>query len=177
MSPRGTKALKANKTKNLVRRQKAKAKKQEEAKPEEQKDMYPSDYNRDNILFKANYVDSLYGLRMILQKDGRKRGLWIVLEEESMTRIRADAHWRDEGLKTLLPELRKLFARKKKVTTGELGWALRGHLSFFFDHRTEGTGMRLTWSQVRKFIAALTAREKEEKHKTEDWEFEENSDE
>ena len=176
MSPRGTKALKANKTKNLVRRQKAKAKKQEEEKPES-KFTYPSDYrDKADILFEAPYHDSLYFLRMTLQRDGRRRGLWVVLEEDTMTRVNQDIRMFDQGMKNFLPELKKLYA-KGEPEPYEVKSALRIHFDWFFDHRTEGTGMRLTWSQVRKFIAALTAREKEEKHKTEDWELEDNSDE
>lgn len=50
---------------------------------------------------------------------------------------------------------------------------------FFGESQHEETGeiivvsVRLTWSQVRKLITALTTREKEEKNKTEDWESDE----
>jgi len=178
MSHRGIKALKASKTKARTRRETALAKAvvKEPAEHPEEKRSYASDYDEENLLFKAYYEDSLYGLRLNLRRDGRRRGLWVNLEEDRRIRSKRDLEVWEEALEDLMPVLAKLFS-KKEVDPLDVRMAIRLHMGWFFDHRTEGLGMRLTWPQVRKFIAALTAREKEEKNKTEDWDYSDEADE
>lgn len=163
MSHRGTKALKENQEKDRVRREK-KNKEKQEKQPEP---LYHTD-DDDNVLFKANYADSMYGMRMLLLRDGRRRGLWVWLEEEVYTRLNSDKRRFDQGMDKFLPELEKIFAKKDKENRMfEVRQALRFHLSLFFDNRTQGTAVRLTWPQVRELAAQLKAGDKDEKEKTE----------
>lgn len=118
-----------------------------------------------DALFKANYVDSLYGMRMLLRPDGRRRGLWIWLEEEVNSRLSVDRQMFNIGLEKFIPELKKIFAKKnKEMLEFEVRQTLRTHFDFFFDHRTEGTAVRLTWPQVRKLIVALKAEASRDDH-------------
>lgn len=152
-------------------------KKVEEAEPEEQE--YEPSYGgieKDpDTLFRARYIDSLFGTTLFLRRDGRRRGLWVWLEEDHKARIEQDARIFEEGFKKFYEEMKKKVEKTGKMPDPlDLMFQLKHlHLSYFFDHRTEGAAVRLTWPQLRKFIKAATEAEKAEKEKTEDWDYEE----
>ena len=135
--------------------------------------MYHTKASDSGVLYVADYVDSMFGLRLSLKKDGRKRGLWVFLEEEINSRM--DQDWRifEDGMEKLIPELEKIFAKKNekdlKMRPFEVRQALRLHLDYFLSHRTQGQGFRFTWKQLKKFIGKITYAEKAEKKKSEDW--------
>lgn len=146
-------------------------------KTEEVEEYEPSydGIDRDpDTLFKARYIDSLFGTTLFLRRDGRRRGLWVWLEEDHKARIRQDTRIFEEGLKKFTAWLEAPDGYKEKPEM--LGFMLRSiHFDYFFGHRTEGSAVRLTWPQLRKFIKAAKDAEKAETRKTEDRESEEES--
>lgn len=135
-----------------------------------EKPQYPSDWIDEEdgtLLFKARYVDSVYGLRLILLRDGRRRGLWVNLEEEIEKRKTIDRKLFQRGLEEILPKLHKL-AKKEALNEAEVESLLRTHFAFFFECRTEGKATRLSWRQVRALSAALKKGDADEKNKDED---------
>lgn len=129
---------------------------------------YPSDWmDKKETLFQADYIDSMYGLRLFLRKDGRKRGLWIFLEEDSTARLDSDFRSFEHGMKEFLTELKKLMKKPDdQMFEFNIRMALKHHFDLFFSHRTEGTGFRFTWSQLRNFIAKAKKGIADEKRKT-----------
>lgn len=144
------------------------AKKTETKKPARRQRTYRAkQLEGPGIIGEYRYIDSLFGVKLFLQKDGRRRGLWLNLEEEINSRIEQDSRLFEKGMQ----EFEKWMAAEDgyKKEPKMLRFMLRSIcFSYFFEHRTEGKGMRLTWTQVRNFIKALTEAEKTEKEKTED---------
>jgi hypothetical protein len=133
---------------------------------------YTKDEKQDpDTLFSARYIDSMYGLKLFLTRDGRRRGLWVWLEEDSKARIESDSRIFNEGFKKFYDELKKKVEKTGKLPDPmDLLFSLKHiHFDYFFGHRTEATAVRLTWPQVRNFIKKLKAGEKDETKKTEDW--------
>lgn len=128
---------------------------------------YRHDDEDDGMLYIAPYHDSLFGTRLELRTDGRKRGLWIWLEEAYNTRIEHDGHRFREGLVRFKEWLDSPTGYKKEPEM--LAFMLRDIcFRLFFDHRTEGQAVRLTWKQVKQLEAKLTSGYANEKHKTEE---------
>jgi hypothetical protein len=130
-----------------------------------------------DTLFEAEYIDSLFGLKLFLRRDGRRRGLWVWLEENIKYRIEQDSRIFEDGFKKFYAELKAHVEKKGTLPDPfTLLFALKhNHFDYFFGHRTEATAVRLTWPQVRKFIKKLEESEAAEEHKTEDWNFEEDA--
>lgn len=124
-----------------------------------------------DTLFSARFIDSMYGLKMFLTRDGRRRGLWVWLEEDHKARIDSDSRIFNESFKKFYAELKKTVEKTGKLPDPlDMLFSFKHlHFDYFFGHRTEATAMRLTWPQVRDFIKKLKAGEKDETKKTEDW--------
>ncbi len=127
--------------------------------------------NKGKILMEARYPDSMYDLRLFLLKDGRKRGLWVNLEEDSERRNEQDHASFKRGFDEFVKYLtgKKLnFNKLKPGDLFELVMMMKNiHFRTFFDRRTEGVGLRLSWKQVKKLAAALNKGHRNEKAKTE----------
>lgn len=123
-------------------------------------------YHADDALLELKYPDSLFDIRLFLTGDGRKRGLWVWLEENHEDRIEADATYFKRGLEDFMKDLR---SRKKLPDDFEMLMLLKHtYFSYFFDHRTEASAIRLSWKQVKQLAAALKKGEKDETEKTEE---------
>jgi hypothetical protein len=119
---------------------------------------------REQLLM-LTYADSIYDNRLFLLKDGRKRGLWIFLEEDPTLRIKADARFFDQGFDAFMKDL-DTFDKKDTMYRFKIFTSLKIHFDPFFGHRTEGSAIRMTWKKVLKLAAALRKGYKDEKKKT-----------
>lgn len=125
-------------------------------------------YKKD-LLVELDYVDSLFDLRLFVTKDGRRRGLWVWLEDATEIRAKQDARYFEEGLADFVRELAKLNP-KSKLYRWEVGMLLRLHFDLFFGERTRPVGLRLSWKRVKKLAEGLLRGHASEKKKTEeDW--------
>lgn len=122
-----------------------------------------------DLLLELNYPDSIYDVRLFLTKDGRRRGLWVFLEEDSKRRTNRDGVMFNRGVTRLLKDLvEKKFDINSSSAGFELCLALQRHFDPFFGHRTESKAVRLSWKQVKRLAARLTAAHKSETEKTEE---------
>lgn len=121
--------------------------------------------DNDRLLMELNYPDSLYDTRLFLTGDGRKRGLWIWLEEDPEIRLKSDRDQFDRGIKDFMEELEE---KRGKMSRFEMSLSLRRHFGTFFDHRTEARAVRLSWEQVKKLASGLRKGYADEKEKTEE---------
>lgn len=123
-------------------------------------------YYAEDAFFAATYPDSLYDVRLFLTGDGRKRGLWVCLEEDWKARSEQDWRLFSEGLKKFkawLDDPKKGYAKEPDM----LGFMLRSiHFSYFFEHRTEARAIRLSWRKSLKLAEALKKAHADEKKKT-----------
>jgi hypothetical protein len=123
-------------------------------------------YHAKDALLELTYADSLYGVRLYLTDDGRKRGLWVWLEEDAKIRIEQD--WKMferclEKFKAWLDDPKKGYAKEPDM----LGFMLRSiHFDYFFGHRTEASAIRLSWRKSKLLAAALNKAHRDEKNKT-----------
>ena len=153
------------------------AKKKVEEVEDEYEPIYETQDDDPDTLYSARYIDSLFGLKLFLRRDGRRRGLWVWLEEDHKARIEQDRRLFEKGFKDFYEEMKKSVEKTGKMPEPmDVLFRLKHlHLSYFFDHRTEATAMRLTWPQLRRFIKKLKESEAAEKEKTEDWKSEDDS--
>lgn len=137
-------------------------------------------YQAKDALLALRYPDSLFDVRLFLTDDGRKRGLWIWLEEDWKIRVDNDHRIFDEGLKKFVQYLKEKkfdFDKMKPEQAFDFVFSLKMYFDYFFSHRTEAAAIRLSWLQVKKLSAALEASRKAEKKKTEDDDYDFDTDE
>lgn len=127
-------------------------------------------YHGRDAMLALRYPDSLFDVRLFLTDDGRKRGLWIWLEENWKIRWDNDLRIFEEDLKRFVQHLKEeKFDLEAPTHLRDLAFALRLHFDYFFGHRTEAAAIRLSWLQVKKLAAALEAGHAAETQKTEDY--------
>lgn len=123
-------------------------------------------YHAKDALFEATYADSIFDQRLFLTDDGRKRGLWIWLEEDSHSRIEQDSRIFNEGLKRFVEHLKKKPSLTKPENMFEFVMTLKMDFDYFFSHRTEASAIRLSWRKSKLLAAALNKAHRDEKHKS-----------
>ena len=128
-------------------------------------------YHAKDALLELDWCDSIFDLRLFLTDDGRKRGLWVWLEEDAKRRVENDAEIFNEGFKKFVEHLKKKkydFANLKPEQGFDFIFSLKLYFDYFFSHRTEAAAIRLSWKQVKKLEAALKKEHAAEKNKTEE---------
>jgi len=122
----------------------------------------------DDILAQMRCVDSMFGTTLFLTEDGRKRGLWVWIEDEINARLRTDTRMFDTGFERFVAYVKEKkidFSDEKQV--GDLRFHMRClFFDYFFGHRTEGQAVRLGWAQAKRLAAAITKGIADEKDKT-----------
>lgn len=127
-------------------------------------------YHAEDALFEARFPDSLFDQRLFLTDDGRKRGLWIWLEEDAHSRIENDSRIFQQSLKEFLAYLKKKkFDFSKELTAGDgfdFVMSMKMYFDYFFSHRTEASAIRLSWRKSLKLAAALKKAHRDETKKS-----------
>lgn len=120
----------------------------------------------DDSLFIAPYIDSLVGAQLVLTKDGRRRGLWVWLENDLEIVQRHHELRYEEALAKMMKAIKK---KRGKPNEGDMRCWLGVYFSVFSSEydRQSNNGVRLTWRQARALAAKLNSSIKAEKHKTE----------
>jgi len=107
----------------------------------------------DGLKYEMEYEDSLFGTKMAITTDGRHRGLWVWIADEINTVVKNDIRIFEEGLKRFT---KYLASEDYKKNPEMMGFMLRSiHFDYFFGHRIESTGVRMTWKQTRDLHTAL----------------------
>lgn len=128
-------------------------------------------YHAKDALLELTYPDSLFDVRLFLTDDGRKRGLWVWLEEDWKVRVENDSRIFEEGFRKFIEYLKKKkfdFNDLKPEQGFDFVFSLKMYFDYFFSHRTEAAAIRLSWKQVKQLSAALLAGHKTETKKTEE---------
>lgn len=102
----------------------------------------------------------MFGTKLAVTNDGRHRGLWVWMADEINRTVDNDIRIFDEGLKRFTKYLASADYKKNPAM---MGFMLRSiHFDYFFGHRTEAAGVRMTWKQTKALHAALGKALKEE---------------
>lgn len=126
-------------------------------------------YHAKDAFFSATYADSLFDVRLFLTGDGRKRGLWVWLEEDWEARIEQDSRLFNNGLKRFMEYLKtkgKTFDANKPEHVFDLIFRIKMDFDYFFSHRTEAQAIRLSWRKSKLLAAALNKAHRDEKDKS-----------
>jgi len=128
--------------------------------------VYHSPREGNRTLGGFRYPDSLFFTKLFVTKDGRKRGLWVWIEDEVNTRLKQDQRVFEEGLVRFRKWLDDPDGYKKNPE--DLRFQIKQIcFSYFFAHRTEAAGIRLSWHQVKRLAQILVDGEAKEEYKTE----------
>lgn len=106
------------------------------------------------IKYEVQFDEAFELTRMAMTGDGRKRGLWFWMADRVEVRRKREAPIFQEGVEQLEKWLKDPEGYAKHPEN--LSFMIRSNcFEYFFAHRYEAQGVRLSWAQAKEFHKAL----------------------